>query len=99
MLSSKRITFVFLLLAVVTLSHNSNVMNAYVDLTSGKAITFSQQAKAAYKTLSTTTKDTVYVNELVKKPLILPVRWPERHNQMVNGEWQEYFKVKKVLRD
>ena len=46
--------------------------------------------------LSTTEKDTVFVKEIEKKPLILPIRWPAKHNKLVNSEWQEYFKVEKV---
>ena len=71
-------------------------MNAYVDLTSGKVISYNKQVKAAYQMLSTTEKDTVFVKEIEKKPLILPIRWPAKHNRLANSEWQEYFKVQRV---
>ena len=96
MLSNKSATSFLLFIAIITLAHNSNVMNAYVDLTSGKANSYNKQVMAAYKLLETTKKDTVYIIELEKKPLILPVRWPSKHNRLVNNEWEKYFKVKRV---
>ncbi len=88
--------FVFLAVLIVALSHNSNVMNAYVDLTSGKASAYHAQVMKTYKELETTSKDTVYVNELAKKPLILPIRWPHKHNRLANSIWEDYFGVDKV---
>lgn len=96
MLSAKPITSILLVIIVVSLSHNSNVMNAYVDLTSGKAISYNKQVKRTYQMLSTTEKDTVFVKEIDKKPLILPIRWPAKHNHLVNNEWEEYFKIKHI---
>ena len=58
LLSSKSVSSIFLLLMVIALSQNSNVMNAYVDLTSGKANSHSKQVNAAYEKLQKS-KDTV----------------------------------------
>jgi len=96
MLSAKPVTSFLLIIIIIALSHNSNVMNAYVDLTSGKAISYNKQVKGAYQMLSTTEKDTVFVKEIEKKPLILPIRWPAKYNRLTNSEWQEYFKVQRV---
>lgn len=83
-----------LFMMVITLSHNSNIMNAYVDLTSGKATTYHKQVMSTYELLDNSNKrDTVYVKELIKTPLILPVRWPEKYNRLVNAQWEKYFKV------
>lgn len=86
-----------ILLVIITLSHNSNVMNAYVDLTSGKAVAYHKQVIDTYEMLEgSKNKDTVYVKELIKKPLVLPVRWPEKHNQLANFQWESYFKIKHI---
>ena len=98
-LSAKPVTSVLLLIAIIALSHNSNVMNAYTDVTSGKAVAYNKQVTAAYNLLKTTKQDTVLVKEIDKKPLVLPIRWPAKHNKLVNNEWEEYFKVKNVELD
>lgn len=71
-------------------------MNAYTDLTSGKAIVYHKQVMSTYKMLESTDNDTIYVKELQKKPLILPIRWPAKHNRLVNNELQEYFKIERI---
>ena len=96
LLSAKSITSFLLITAVIALSNNSNVMNAYIDLTSGKAMSYSKQVKATYEVMTTKKNDTIFVKEINKEPLILPIRWPAKHNRLVNNEWQEYFKVNKV---
>lgn len=45
-LSAKPVTSVLLLIAIIALSHNSNVMNAYTDVTSGKAVAYNKQVTA-----------------------------------------------------
>ncbi|MGV7105407.1 DUF6056 family protein [Flavobacterium sp. U410] len=87
---------VFLLLIVLALSANANVMKAYSDLGTGKATTYHKQVSDTYKMLKETTKDTVYVQELIKKPEILPIRWPEKKNRLANQELEEYFKIKRI---
>jgi hypothetical protein len=88
-------TIVILPILILALSHNSNVMNAYVDLTSGKASSYNRQVIKTYEMLQTNTKDTVYINPIQKKPLILPFRWPG-DNRMVNTEWENFFKIKRI---
>lgn len=86
-----------LFLLVVSFSHNSNVMNAYLDLASGKAASHHAQVMKAYQDLdNASSTDTITVREIVKRPLILPTRWPQKHNRLVNGQWEQYFKVEKV---
>ena len=94
-ISNYSISIILLPLLIVSLSHNSNVMNAYVDLTSGKASSFHHQVLETYEMLQANTKDTVYIKPLQKKPLILPYRWPG-DNRLVNGEWEKYFKIKRI---
>lgn len=88
-----------LCILVLALSHNSNVMNAYVDLTSGKAASYHDQVTATYTILETVPQDTVFVKEIKKRPLILPIRWPAKHNRLINTTWQEYFDIKRVELD
>ena len=100
LLSDKAISPVLLLLVVVTLSHNSNVMNAYSDLTSGKAIAYNKQVKETYRMLEEAPSEgTIYVKELAKKPLILPIRWPAKHNRLANSIWEDYFNIERVELD
>ena len=94
-ISNYSISIVLLPLLIVSLSHNSNVMNAYVDLTSGKASSYHHQVVETYEMLQTNTKDTVFIKPILKKPLILPYRWPG-DNRLVNGEWEKYFKIKRI---
>lgn len=94
--SSVKLSGIFLVILIMALSHNSNIMNAYVDLTSGKASSYHNQVITTYKQLQTTDRDTIYVNEIAKKPLILPIRWPENHNKLANNIWEEYFDVKHI---
>lgn len=96
-LSTKSINPLLLIITIIVLSHNSNVMNAYVDISSGKAIAYHKQVISTYHKLkSTDNKEVFYVQELQKKPLILPIRWPSKHNRLVNNEWEEYFKIEKI---
>lgn len=96
-LSTKSTNSLLLIITIIVLSHNSNVMNAYVDISSGKAIAYNKQVISTYhKLTSTDNKEVFYVQELQKKPLILPIRWPERHNHLVNNEWEEYFRIERV---
>lgn len=94
-LSAKSVGLVLLPIIIVALAHNSNVMNAYVDITSGKASSFKKQVLVTYEELSNTKNDTVFVNQIAKRPIILPYRWPGE-NRLVNGEWEKYFKIKRV---
>jgi hypothetical protein len=93
---SPKISVLLLSLLVITLSHNSNVMDAYSDITSGKASSYHNQVMKTYHQLQTTVEDSVYVKELQKRPMVLPIRWPERHNQLANTIWEDYFKIKHV---
>ncbi|WP_392388790.1 DUF6056 family protein [Flavobacterium piscinae] len=95
MLSTKKILLVLLPLLIITLSHNSNIMNAYVDITSGKASSYHNQVLQTYEMLNNSKLDTVFVNPIKKKPLILPYRWPGE-NRLVNSEWEKYFKIKRI---
>ncbi len=99
MLTSSKASSIFLVLLVVTLSNNCNVMNAYVDITSGKASAYYKQVMDTYKQLETNKKDVFLAKELSKRPMILPVRWPAKHNLLVNGIWEEYFHIKIVELD
>ncbi len=87
---------VFLCILIVAFAHNSNVMNAYVDLTSGKASTYYNQVMKTYYALENNTQDTIYVQALEKKPLILPIRWAEKNGGLANSIWEGYFDIKKV---
>lgn len=95
MLSTNTVLLVFVPLLLIALSHNSNVMNAYVDITSGKASSYHKQVLETYEMLEKSQTDTVYVNTIKKKPLILPYRWPGE-NRLVNGEWEKYYKIKRI---
>lgn len=99
MLTTSKASTVFLILLIISLSQNSNVMNAYVDLTSEKAATYHKQVMATYNDLENSKGENFIAKELIKRPLILPIRWPERHNKLANGQWQEYFQVKNVELD
>ena len=91
-------TPIFLVILIIALSHNSNVMNAYLDFSSGKAASHHSQVMSAYKTLdSASAPDTIIVNEIKKRPLILPMRWPQKHNELANGQWEHYFNVNAVI--
>ena len=70
-------------------------MNAYVDITSGKASSYRKQVLQTYEKLNISKSDTVYVSPIKKKPLILPYRWPGE-NRLVNGEWEKYYKIKRI---
>lgn len=94
-LSTNTVLLVLVPIVVVSLSHNSNVMNAYVDITSGKANSYHKQVLQTYEMLEKSEADTVYVNTIKKKPLILPYRWPGE-NRLVNGEWEKYYKIKRI---
>lgn len=94
-LSANQVLLVLMPVLIITLSHNSNVMNAYVDITSGKASSYHKQVQKTYEMLEKSKTDTVYVNPIKKKPLILPYRWPGE-NRLVNGEWEKYYKIKRI---
>ena len=94
--SSSKTSNIFLCILIIALAHNSNVMNAYVDLTSGKASSYHKQVISTYQMLEEATQDTIFVEELAKRPLILPIRWPQQHNSLANSIWQEYYNVEKV---
>lgn len=94
-LSANHVLLGLMPIFIITLSNNSNVMNAYVDITSGKASSYNKQVLQTYKMLETTKSDTVYVNSIKKKPLILPYRWPGE-NRLVNGEWEKYYKIERI---
>lgn len=94
-MSNYSISLIFLPILIIALSHNSNVMNAYVDITSGKAKFYHNQVLDTYKMLQSTNNDTVYIEPILKKPLILPYRWPG-DNRLVNGEWEKYFNIKRI---
>ena len=87
---------ILLCLLIIALSSNSNVMNAYVDITSGKASSYHKQVLTTYEELMRSERDTVFVSEIAKRPLILPIRWPERHNYLANTIWEGYFEVDNV---
>ncbi|MBF6609055.1 MAG: hypothetical protein ITG00_10015 [Flavobacterium sp.] len=91
-----RASAILQMLLIVTLSHNCNVMNAYVDLTSGKASSHYNQVMGTYDELKSTSSDTIYVKELAKRPLIMPIRWPQPHNQLANSIWEDYFGVESI---
>lgn len=95
-LSDKSFNLILIVLMVFTMSINSNVMKAYSDLGTGKAKGYHKQVTETYKMLRDTDKDTVYVQELLKKPEILPIRWPEKHNRLANTELEEYFGLKRI---
>lgn len=95
MLSAHQVLLVLIPILIITLSHNSNVMNAYVDITSGKASSYNKQVLQTYEMLKNSETDTVYVKPIKKKPLILPYRWPGE-NRLVNGEWEKYYKIKRI---
>ncbi|HRE79334.1 MAG TPA: DUF6056 family protein [Flavobacterium sp.] len=94
-LSTHKVLLVLIPILIITLSHNSNVMNAYVDITSGKASSYHKQVLETYEMLKNSKTDTVYVKTIKKKPLILPYRWPGE-NRLVNGEWEKYYKIKRI---
>jgi hypothetical protein len=95
LLTSNRVLYVLVPLLIISLSQNSNVMNAYVDITSGKASSFHNQVLETYEMLEKSKTDTVYVDPIIKKPLILPYRWPGE-NRLVNSEWEKYYKIKRI---
>ena len=73
-------------------------MNAYLDFSSGKAASHHSQVMSAYRALEhASSNDTVIVNEIKKRPLILPMRWPQKHNELANGQWEHYFNVNAVI--
>ncbi|NMH28586.1 DUF6056 family protein [Flavobacterium silvaticum] len=93
LLSDSKISLIVLPLLAVGLSQNSNVMNAYVDITSGKANSYHKQVLATYEMLRTTKNDTVIISPIEKKPLVLPYRWPGG-NGLVDAQLAQYFKTK-----
>lgn len=95
-LTQEPFNFIILLLLVVSLSVDSNVMKAYKDLGTGKAVGYHKQVTETYQMLNSIKKDTVFVKELNKKPEILPIRWPERNNRLVNSELEDYFEIKRI---
>lgn len=95
-LSNTKVLLILMPILVVTLSNNSNIMNAYVDLTAGKAKSYKKQVIETYKILEKNREaDTIYVDPIKKKPLILPYRWPGE-NRLVNSEWEAYFKINRI---
>ncbi len=95
--STSKSSVIIILLMIIALSHNSNVMNAYLDLSSGKASSHYHQAINAYNKLNVASaNDTIVVNEIAKRPLVLPMRWPQAHNKLANKQWELYFGVKRV---
>lgn len=95
MFSNSNVLIILMPLLIISLSHNSNVMNAYIDITSGKASSYHKQVLQTYEMLEKSETDTVYVNTIKKKPLILPYRWPGE-NRLVNSEWEKYYKIKRI---
>lgn len=97
LISNNTSSSLIILIAVITLSHNSNVMNAYSDLTSGKAIGYYKQVTETYEMLEKASSiDTIFVKKLVKKPLVLPIRWPDKPNGLANAQWESYFNIEHV---
>lgn len=79
------------LILIIALSNNNNVMNAYKDITSGKAYKYNHEVNNVYKQLQNTESNKVFVYPLKYRPITLPVRWPDHYNRLVNNEWEEYF--------
>ena len=88
--NSKPIVILFFIL-IIALSSNNNVMNAYKDISSGKAFKYNQEVTRVYEQLNHAESDTIFVYPLKYRPLVLPIRWPDHYNRLVNDEWQMYF--------
>ncbi len=89
-------SYLFIFLIILSFSNKHNVMNAYVDLISLKALKYYNEVDTFYTLLSQSQKKIVYTYPINAKPLILPVRWPDNYNLLVNNELEMYFD-KKVL--
>lgn len=89
-------SYLFIFLLILSFSNKHNVMNAYVDLVSLKALKYYKEVDTFYTSLSQSEKKIIYTYPINAKPLILPVRWPDNYNSLVNNELEMYFD-KKVL--
>ncbi len=88
------INYLGIVIIIFAFSNKHNVMNAYEDIVSLKVTKYHKVVKSVYEDLANNKKDTIYVMPLFPEPNVLPKRWPNPYNHLVNKELEMYFHKK-----